>query len=82
MKVTPPFNLLVTHDLQCAFGGLGVAARHFVPSFLTSDQSAHGELAVAAVRFVIQFAIDHGDRDPDDMRTLERDLLAKLSFPT
>lgn len=77
-----PFNLFMTHDLSLAFGQLGVSARQFtLPSFLSSDRSVTSELAVAAVRFVIQFAIDHCDRDPDEMRTLERDLIAKLDPP-
>jgi hypothetical protein len=74
------FNM--THDLSCAFGDLSASARRFtLPSFLESDQSVHGELAVAAVRFAVQLAIDHGDRDPEEMRKLESDLIAKIAPP-
>jgi len=72
----------MTHDLQCAFGDLGVTARRFtLPSFMSSDEAVHGDLMVAAVRFAIQLAIDHGDRDPGEMRKLEEDLIAKLALP-
>ena len=77
-----PFNLLLTHDLQCAFGDLGVSAKKFtLPSFHASDEAVNGDLMVAAVRFAIQLAIDHEDRDPTEMRKLEADLIAKLSLP-
>ena len=78
----PFMHLFMTHDLSCAFGDLGVTARRFtLPSFLASDESVQGELMVAAVRFAVQLAIDHGDRDPAEMRKLESDLIAKLALP-
>ena len=73
MKIDPIFNLLMTHDLLCAFGELAKAARRH-----TSDRLAMTDLAVAAVAFAVQLAIDVADRDPAMMRVLERELITKL----
>jgi hypothetical protein len=80
MKFHPVFNPLMTHDLSCALGELGTAARRFtLPALLSSDRSATTDLAVAAVAFTVQLAIDMTDRDPVQMRALERELIAKLT---
>jgi hypothetical protein len=80
MKFHPVFNLLMTHDLSCALGELGTAARRYTPpALLSSDRSTTTDLAVAAVAFAVQLAIDATDRDPAQMRALERELIAKLT---
>lgn len=68
-----------THDLSCALDELGSAAlRYALPKVLSSDRSVTGDLAVAAVAFSIQLAIDATSRDPAELRALERELLSKL----
>ena len=64
-------DLLLTHDLSCAFGELKRAARRYPADIVT-------DLAVAAVALTIQLAIDVADRDPVEMRALERELIGKL----
>jgi len=72
-------TMLHTHDLACTIGALGSAARRYaLPKLPASDRSATDDLAVAAVAFAIQLAIDTTNRDPADLRALERDLLARL----
>jgi hypothetical protein len=73
-------TMLHTHDLSCTIGALGSAARRYtLPKMLaSSDRSATDDLAVAAVAFAIQLAIDTTDRDPTDLRALERELLTRL----
>ena len=79
MKTHPIFNLLMTHDLSCALGELESAARrHTLPAFLSSDRSTTTDLAIAAVAFAVQLAIEVTDRDPTQMRALERELIGKL----
>ena len=84
---TPSDKLLMmvhTHDLSCTIGALGRAAHRLAlpklppqydPPLVPTD-----ELAVAAVAFAIQLAIDTTKRDPADLRALERELLAKLGI--
>jgi hypothetical protein len=81
--VKPAEKLLTlphTHDLSCTISALGSAARRYtLPTLLaSSDRSATDDLAVAAVAFAIQLAIDTTDHDPAELRVLERELLAKL----
>lgn len=64
-------QLLLTHDLACAFGELSRAARRHAAAL-------DPDLMRAAVAFAVQLAIDTTGRDPAEMRALERDLLAKL----
>jgi hypothetical protein len=68
----------MTHDLNCVIEQLAREAGYYTRS---PDYKHVMDLAAAAVAFTIQLAIDHGDRDPDEMRTLERDLIAKLAPP-
>jgi len=71
--------MMHTHDLSCTIGDLGSAARRYtLPQMLSSDRSVTDDLAVAAVAFAIQLAIDTTDRDPGDLRALESELLSKL----
>jgi hypothetical protein len=48
-------------------------------TILSSERAVTGDLVVAAVAITIQLAIDVADRDPKQMRELERDLIAKLT---
>lgn len=94
MKLSPHTLLFTIHDLSCALGELGNAARRLAitrPPTLASDLATLGDeqrrlvgdLAVAAVAFTVQlaievqFAIETG-RDPAQMRDLERELIATL----
>ena len=74
--------LLMTHDLSCTLGNLATAASLYpkdAPYPPTTEPTRN--LLVAAVAFTIQLAIDEGGRDPDQMRVLERELIAKLEVP-
>jgi hypothetical protein len=91
MKSDVPIDKLLmmvhTHDLSCTIGALGSAARRYtLPKMLAPQYHPPlvptDELAVAAVAFAIQLAIDTTDRDPADLRELERELLAKLGIPS
>jgi hypothetical protein len=66
----------MTHDLSCTLGQLATAAcrYHDMPTYVTSRPGR--DLALAAVAFTIQLTIDSTDRDPAEMRSLERALLA------
>ena len=70
--------LLMTHDLTCVLGELARAAANYPRGKLSALPPLPRDLAVAAVAFTIQLAIDEANSDPDQMRTLERDLIAKL----
>jgi hypothetical protein len=71
-------HLILTHDVSCALGELArVARRGGLPS--ADPFTAVTELAVAAVAFTCQLAIDAAGRDPAEMRALERDLIAAIS---
>jgi hypothetical protein len=72
-------KLFMTHDLSCTIGDLGVAARR-VPGDPRHDGafSAMVNLSRTAIAFTIQLAIDHAGRDPEEMRSLERELHAAL----
>lgn len=76
-------KLLMTHDIACTLGALGSAAcRYTRPLMLSSSgPSATADLAVAAIAFTIQLAIETG-RDPDDLRALERELIAAVTGET
>ena len=76
------YSLLAqTHDLSTAFGDLANAARRYtLPALAKIEPTVIRDLAAASVAFAVQLAIDTG-RDPDEMRTLERDLIAKLEAP-
>jgi hypothetical protein len=75
-------KLHMTHDLSCALGELGSAARRYaLPKALSSEWPVTGELSIAAVAFTIQLAIEEGG-NPADLRKLERELIAKLKTPT
>ena len=72
-------TLLMTHDLSCVFAELARAAKRYtLPRVLSSGGSVMDDLAVAAVALTIQLAIDTTDRDPTEMRALERELIGKL----
>ena len=73
-------HLLLTHDLSCTLGQLAAAACRYPGDDRVLDVTARPacDLVVAAVAFTIQLAIDEGGRDPDEMRALERDLIARL----
>ncbi len=88
MKLGRLTKLLGVHDLACALEELGSAARRYaLPRLLaaSTDRSALdllvGDLAVVAVAFTIQLAIEIG-RDPGQMRDLERELIATLKEGT
>jgi len=70
----------MTHDLTCALGELVRAAIHY-PRGKLSALPLPRDLAVSAVAFTIQLAIDLTDRDSKELRSLERDLIAKLEAP-
>ena len=69
-------SIFMTHDLSCALGELSGAARRCPlapePSGVVTD------LAVAAVAFTVQLAIDVAGCDPAEMRVLECELIGKL----
>jgi len=72
-------KLGLTHDLACVLEELTSAARRYaLPRLLSSQRPVLDDLAVAAVAFVIQLAVDTTDRDPGEMRALERKLIAVL----
>jgi len=72
----------MTHDLTCVVGDLIDAAHRHARQ---GDRSIHhGDtlaLARAAVAFAIQLAAEEEGRDLDQLRALERDLMAKLREP-
>ena len=70
--------LVLTHDLACAFDELVRAAQRYLTSRAGFGGPVMEAFAVSAVAFTIQLAIDVGDRDPEQMRALERDLIDKL----
>ena len=79
MKIEQLAKIHATHDLSCALAELvSVACRYTRPTRLSSDRSITGDLAIAAVAFVIQLAIDLAGRDPSQMRELERELIEML----
>lgn len=69
---------LMTHDLTCTISDLCGAAVRYSREKLFTLSGMPRDLAVAAVAFTVQLAIDLTDRDPADLRALERDLIAKL----
>lgn len=73
--------LLQTHDLTCALGELMRAAANYPRGQISLLPPLPRDLAVAAVGFVIQLAIDEGEKDPAEMRALEAALIAKLEVP-
>lgn len=73
--------LLLTHDLTCVLGELARAAAHYPRGKLSALPHLPRDLAVAAVAFTIQLAIDEGECDPAQMRALESKLIAKLEAP-
>lgn len=68
--------LLLTHDLSCVIGNLATAATRYDPA--KGFDRRLTDLAVAAVAFTIQLAIDQPGSDPTELRALERALIAKL----
>ena len=68
-------HLFMTHDLNCVIEQLTREADYYTRS---PGYKRVPDLAVAAVAFTIQCAIEAG-RDPDEMRALERELVAKLA---
>ena len=73
--------LLMTHDLTCALGELMRVAANYPRGELSLMPPLPRDLAVAAVGFAIQLAIDEGGKDPAEMRALEAVLIAKLDVP-
>jgi hypothetical protein len=68
-------KILMSHDLVCALGELGGAAcRYSNMEDVSARNQVRPKLAVAAVAFTIQLAIEAG-RDPAEMRALERELV-------
>jgi hypothetical protein len=72
-------KIFMSHDLYCALGELGGAAclHANMPAVQSHDRSRQ-QLAIAAIAFTIQLAIEAG-RDPAEMRALERDLIAAVT---
>lgn len=68
--------LLLTHDLSCVIENLGIAAARYAPT--RGFNRRLRDLAVAAVAFTIQLAIEQPDSDPAALRLLEKALIAKL----
>lgn len=69
--------LLMTHDLWCVIGQLETVACRYSTDATTDVTSRRGrDLAIAAIAFTIQLAIDNAARDPAAMRSLERELFA------
>ena len=72
--------MLMTHDLTCVLGELARAASHYPRGRLSALPPLPRDLAVAAVAFTIQLAIDEGGCDPAEMHVLESELIAKLEL--
>lgn len=70
--------LILTHDLSCTFTELTRAVNRCTRASGSGGVNDLADLAVAAVALTIQLAIDAGDRDPGEMRALERELIDKL----
>jgi hypothetical protein len=70
--------MLMTHDLTCVLGELARAAANYPRGKLSTLPMLPRDLAVAAVAFTIQLAIEQEGRDPEQLRALERELIAKL----
>lgn len=72
--------VLPVHDLLCTLGELDKAARSFAlrPKFSPAGLAIFKDLAIAAVAFTVQLAIEVG-HDPAQMRVLERELIAELT---
>ena len=66
----------MSHDLACALGELARAASNLPRGTLIA--TGLGDLALAAVSFTIQFAIDEASGDPGQLRALEGELVAAL----
>jgi hypothetical protein len=82
MKHHPLTCLLMTHDLTCTLGELERASKRYLSTpnrWLASFAPAAPttDLAVAAIAFTIQLAIEAG-HDPTKLRDLERDLITSL----
>jgi hypothetical protein len=72
---------LMTHDLTCALSHLESMARRIPRGMVTWSLTARPilDLAVAAVAFTVQFAIETEDRqDALELRALERKLKAQI----
>lgn len=80
-----PTLRLWTHDITCVLGALDRAARDYArPSLAAVKQSIEAiprNLAVAAVAFTVQLAIEETDRDASEMRALEAELISELEKP-
>jgi hypothetical protein len=80
---------LWTHDISCVIGALVQAARNYAyPRQLSSGaavlhavETLPRNLAVAAVAFTIQLAIEETERDAVEMRALETGLISELEKP-
>ena len=70
--------VLASHDLTCALGELARAAANYPRGTPSALLPLPRDLAVAAVSFAIQFAIDAADGDPGQLRALEGELVAAL----
>lgn len=71
---------LMTHDLTSALGHLASMARHLPRGMVTSPTERPTlDLAVAAIAFTIQLAIETEDpREVPELRALERKLIAHM----
>lgn len=70
--------VLMTHDLDCTLVELRRAAANYPRGTLSTLPLLPRDLAIAAVVFTVQLAIDATDRDPTELRALEQELIAKL----
>lgn len=74
-------SLFMTHDLSCTLTDLIKAVHRYPPGVPFQDDKRDRALLIAAVAFAIQLAIDHANGDPDQLRALERELIAKMEAP-
>ena len=67
-----------THDLTCVVGALAHAASSYPRGAPSAISPLPRDLAVAAVAFAVQLAIDEAGADPESLRALEGELIAAL----
>lgn len=79
MKVFTPAErvaMILSHDLACTIENLAREARRYV-RMPTPQFTSIKDLAVAAVAFAVQLAIE-ADHDPTKMRALEQEMFDVL----
>ena len=67
---------LMVYDLECVIGALIQAAHRYAD--VSPTKILPRSLAIAAVAFSIQLAIDEAGRESSAMRSLERSLISRL----